>query len=643
MFKKIFFIMAFFFLYISFAFSLNVKAKDDVMIVYLNLGCDHDLVTSIEDAIIISGDVDTGEIGEYEVTYFSTITKTYFKVKYIVVNDKEYENGITSLQVGKSVEYNHNEANYILKDGDSLVISSFRYSNASLNNFNDKIACLYVYKNNIEELAITYNFYSEIIKIVKTVSGFIAVMNYEYNGYTHIKLIEYNSDGDFLRMHEVASDKNDYAKDCFYDGDYLYLVMNSSSSVQPFVSLYGGISCAMIIKIDYHLFKAIDYIAFGNDVSNDILDCLFYDNYLYVLFKPFGSGEFLKKLSGSKFIVKFDKDLTKIGSVEVDNGDGYFGASIISDCIYLFLSESSRSNQLIIDCFNLDLKRLMKASYYLNLDKNDYIYKVKGLDYKSGNLVTLSVRNSDNGNKSLYLIGIIGDRFDYEIINKKMVSILDIVVDEDICILAYEEGSINIYNYYYLILDDKMLINGKEVNSLTVYDSYEEGHLYGANEKVVKVDTGSTSFYKKIKYNCPLEASVYSGETYEKRIEINANGTKFLNEEPIEDGYIIEKDGDYLLKIYGTSGEANYIEFKVAPISNVATSDLLENDSKVDIVNIKGDNYLLTTGKIEEVTIQDDSNDSYKSDIGLGIIITIFFIGGALIIPIRKKKVGNNG
>ena len=642
MFKKIIFLfICSFLLYIG-GFLINLKAASPNKI-YLEVGCNPD-VTMIDDCIIIGGNINFNLEGSYILTYFNTKTKSSFDLEYIVVGKGvpiDYYEELVNLQYSNMEVY---ATSALTKDGVTIV-AFYYYDHSKLNSLNDKKAMISVIVGDKVKSTITYGSYSEVVKLTLSEVGFIALVNYDEKGKTHFMVKEYNLEGAFLREVTIASNTNDIAKDIFLDNKYIYLIFNSASSNAPYIARYSGVSCAFIVKIDYLSFQEVNYVSFGNNTSNNILDCLFYNDNLYIIFKPFGSGDYLKKLSGSKFIVEFNKDLVQIKYLEVDNDDGYFGVSLTSDDIIIYTATSQSSNKIKAKMISYELKKVDEVELFIY--NPDYtLGKITSNQTKINNIFVVSGRAiEDDASSILGIIKLEDGALSYQDFFIKGAKCLAINDLENVpTIYISKENTISIYHYYEVKEEDNSyLVNNDEANTTVISDTYLTNLKYGLNQKTLRLDFGNSYLYKTVDYQMPIESSIEEGEIYEIGKVIEANGDIYLGDKRIENGYKITKEGDYLLKVYGSYDVITYIEFRVEAIVNEATLSPLIRSESMKVIDLDSPLYDKTIATISDINCQSNDQNRGLSQVTLAIIIATFFIISALVIPFRKKKVGNNG
>ena len=634
MFKKItFFIFFLFLLYIG-AFSIIKTKATSGQVIYIELGCSG-YNYEIEDCIIISGEIDFDTIGEYKVTYFNKLTKIYFDILYVVTN-KNYINHFQELINISDISSSFNP-NYIISNEEVVVVASYKLDASKLNSLNDKKTMIKIYNSDSVKAMMTFSYYSEVVKMVFSKAGFIVLMRYDDNGKNHLKMVEYNLNGDYLREYDFASNAYDKPKDIIIDDNYIYLVFNSSSNTSPFISKIDGVSCAFIAKIDYYSLKEVDYISFGNSTSNEILDSFLNGDYLYILFKPFGSGDFLKKLSGSKFIVKLDQNLNIINYIETDNDDGYFGISVVNDLIYLLTATSPRANKITIKSYDLDLKKVKTSDIFINKEG----YNVSKIISDNGQ--NLFVNGKSEQDLTPCFLGVINVNLDNLIYypqfkeNYKIHSLS--IIDSDIYLYGTSDNEVIIYNYYHLEdIDNQIFLNNKIADFKIISDTFKENGLYGNNQKIIKFRFGNSFYIKKIDYYLPLESTLKSGATYEVGTKIYANGLMYLDNLVVNNGYALDKEGSYLLKIYGVAPSVTYVEFEVKRIINEANENLLVVSEDIKIVALDYEEYKTCEVSVSDISLEsEEDNDGFK-DVGIVILILLFSIIIPFIIPLNKFR-----
>ncbi|MBO7535894.1 MAG: hypothetical protein J6T34_01965, partial [Bacilli bacterium] len=361
------------------------------------------------------------------------------------------------------------------------------------------------------------------------------------------------------------------------------------------------------------------------------------DDYLYVVFKPFGSGDFLKKLSGSKFIVKLDKDLHIEKYIETDNDDGYFDINLNNDTIYLFTSASLPTNKITISAFDLDLNKGAKQELFIN--NNDYLV-TKIISYPNHSLFVNGKDKEEDTPCMLGAINIEDGEFLFHPELKTNFKINNIeVADNEIYLYGISDKDIIIYDYYYLNnKDDNLFLNNNSISGDVISDTFSENNLYGANQKIVKFRMGNSFYIKKIDYYLPLESSIMGGSAYELGTKIYANGRIYLDDLEIKNGYSIERVGTYLLKVYGTDNEVAYLEFSVKQIINEASSAPLIEVESVDITNLDYEEYKVSDLSIRDINIASMDDNNKLGDVGIILIILSASLIIAFIIPVTKIR-----
>ena len=645
MFKKIFFLfMCFFLLYIGLA-SINVFAYEiEADIIYIETGTDIDSVINLDNAVIIANNVNNNLEGEYEITYFDNITKTYFKKKVIVVKDGAYLEGITKLEKTKKLSYDEAEnakATHVLEVDNKMVVCGYRVDNKKENHLDGKKAFINFFDNGIKKKTVTYDYYSEIIKVLPSKNGFLVLANFEdYEGKIHLFIEEYTIDGYLIRDYTLIGNNEEVGKNLFLDEEFIYLILTTSSS-NIIKSLYDAASTIGVVKMNYQTFKIQNYYVFGNDHDNLVLASSFDKDNLYIVFRPFGGGTFSKKKSGSVLLIKINKDLEMVKYIELGIDSSKISVSILNNNLYIFSLEEINALRFIK--WSLDLNDLENGQMILPFEE----YIASKIISSNDNNLALVISGKNSYYEANYLLGVVSLFGEDLYFQEAIIDHLEIasINSKTNTIYGFNHNQLNVFRYTKFIeKDDNFYVNGEALDGVIIYDSYEEENIYGASRKLICIRDGNSCFLKEINYYAPLNSSVADKETYEKGIEICANGRMQLNNKIIENGYIVCDNGDYLLKIYGKNEEITYIQFSVNELVNEAINEANTSNYEINITNLELediDNTPLTINNIEKT--EEVTNGENEESIGVGIIIIAFMIIGAFLFPVKRKKVGKNG
>ena len=653
MLKKVFlFSFTVFLLYMGNAISVNAKLNIDnkeIETIYLEKGFCQEEVLNIANTSLVEGTIYYNKAGIYDLTYFDNVQKTYFSRRYYVLDGAGFKNGVNHLCTKQVLNVSQNanaQVTNCLNNGEYIIASYYILDKTKLNSLGNKKSGIAIFQNGKCIYNAVFDYYSEIIKMAFSEVGFLILINYEENQIINTSLIEYSFSGYVLKKFDIKSEDNDYGRSFFVYKDEVYIIFNSSSKIAPFITSYKNVMMAFVAKIDYYLFSLEDYICFGNNTSNEILDCLFGDEVIFIIFKPFGVGEFKKKESGSSFIVSIGLDLKMIKYLEMGSSISFYGAYIANDCLCVAHSKSSFASLIDIDKYDQELNIIEKQDCYFAND-NYNVNKLIGEKEKNDNfLVLVNGRSRIDDKQSL--IGFIYNQNDHlESISffKENYKVLNLIKDdEQITIMLSKNNVLEEVGYCYFIEgNEEYYLNNKKVELDVLYDSYEEEKTYGKSSRVRSLLSNGALFLKSESYYKDLKSSVLDGQIYEKGIMINANGKLFLNDVPIANGYIIDKDGAYLLKVYGNYDEITYIQFEVSDIALNALElvDLPKPDIKIE--DIKGNNIYEYNKLANDVNVINNDMENDDGNIGSSIIISLIIIFIFIIVPLRKKMIGKNG
>ena len=224
--------------------------------------------------------------------------------------------------------------------------------------------------------------------------------------------------------------------------------------------------------------------------------------------------------------------------------------------------------------------------------------------------------------------------------------------------------SVYIANDYFYLFSD--FSTAKEVCKLA-YIKEEDGVVYGnglicrSEREAINTDVFGTykqkithyfsdmEIYTYADYVVPIRVSIRDRSVYDRRVQLIFNGQGFLNNTPIESGFVVTEEGQYILEVRGKD-ETKYFVFEVRKLVIDENSFELEEPSvtfnKTTGINvISGNSYSdRPTSSLSLNNFSDDSsNNNYLiiMAVGLGIVLGVF-IPLERIIKKNKNKEEEN-
>lgn len=392
---------------------------------------------------------------------------------------------------------------------------------------------------------------------------------------SRILIEEYSYNGISLRKQEIMGDNDSFAKRIFKINNCYYFTGETMSKMIDgcYNDSLRSILIGRISELDFS-----DYyiISFGNGDYNTLYDCIYLKNEIFLLIHFSGKGYFLSGNTSNEFfaIVKFDEqlDMPMYYSLKRDKCDER--SRLVSDGESALLVSVVEKYKIGIGKWNMGLDKID----YLEYDLTKISDKIERIDvFYENNCLAVIATFSKNG--CLWENEIILDKQYQKIYDSGLKNMGNKKVE-----------NVNYKNYFFNILyssldtdefemisevyikkkDNRIFINGKEIiNKKTEENSTE----FGEKEVYEEYVTKDINILIKSKISAPLKTNVKNFSVYDVGLKLEFNAIGYLNGKQIENNYIINESGNYLLELYGISGEKESIYFIV---DNLTVSDIEE-------------------------------------------------------------------
>ena len=339
-------------------------------------------------------------------------------------------------------------------------------------------------------------------------------------------------------------------------------------------------------------------------------------------------------------IVSFDRSPYVLASIpsafENDN-------VIWSNNGYYLMTKYNSSN--IIDISYNDYSDNLK-SYSKSLLIENNISSIYAFSYLDKLII---IENEDNIISSFIQINIeeINNLTFYDITYK----IDNVVINENEIYLMSYNGNIYLYNFnIYHIEKDKRtkLYQGSyesEYENITLYNndiklnsenvSKLNEEYYGKYDVKTIISSNNIKIITSSYHIIPLICNIESNEIYDLHVPLIFNGTAYLNNSPIESGYIIEDVGNYQLDIYGINDLKHTIIFQVKDKCLHEKAKVLENkDDHYQYMEYNEEKTYLSNNNYDVILY--DGKESFKYAIIFVLIIS--FVGICFLIFKKRGR-----
>lgn len=619
-------------LVIVFLFVFNCKVSaSDVIVLEKGIGSTEHL--EFLDLKLVSNNVDFDNVGVYQATYYDEHLKKYHTKTVHVVLEEELMEGLVIKEEFANFQLNDD---YIIEDflikNDLTVIVGSKKSHDEIiqTEFIQNYGFIKCYLNNEILWEFVYDEYSEIKKIVETSTGFLVLSTLQNNGdFTDIILTEFNFDGSISRSKVFSGSNYEIGLDLVSKNEELFIVYYSYTKAEE-LNYRSGSRVIAISKIDKYTLDIIESKYIGNNIYTLLLDieyCDHYDNF-YILFNTNGSiGNFVYEGSyRGNFITSFNNKFEDEKFIGLSSLINPKALGIINANLYLFGEEEGTLEQRIYDN-HLNYKTT------INQDTTKF-FLVNTVMINQMNLVYTV---SSNG-ECLEVIDVNRGIYNFSLENEEYIK----SINNQLVTLKNDNGYLSICKYnlidqsktgpkeymYKSYYDQTIYINGEYISNFVSRKYDKVFGIYAINEII---DTSNLRLVFSDKYFVREVFNIEDNQIYDQGLILNFNGCGLLNDQEIDNGYLISDAGNYSLLVVG-NGITKSINFKVMDLS-------ISYDKKVNFFDEPHFNY--QTPSKDEINNNFDKAIINKSSIpSVAITVVISLVGGLLgiIIPTSRRK-----
>ena len=465
----------------------------------------------------------------------------------------------------------------------------------------------------------------------------VALGTYE-NGDVRARLLltRFNNYGNVKGRVVFDANKATFGYHILYDNHQLFIVGLTNAS--HFLIDTNNISNKIfVLRLSLNYEKEKIVFLHNGDNSN-LVDACMANGMLYIQGRLAGTGEYDTASPlpmDSIFAVSCNLDIINHKAIVRRK---FLKIACNEDGLYVFGADD-KLNDLTVEEYD----------YFLN--KRNFIYLYKDKDYSILDIVV--------GSSSLH------EPVSCSIVSKKgsdyYNSIISIDLELDVIHNEIRKGTTSstlnaIYisnGYYYLFTnmastkDVNKFINIKEIegfcyaNGIYCPCKLEEinEEIYGTYKRQVTYLYNDLNIVLYQDYEIPIKVSIKDHSVYDRKIQLTFNGIGYLNNEKIESGYIVTKEGQYVLEVRGKS-ESKFYTFEVKTLV-IAENDFSVEEPEVVINKTGGtskstasnnDGYNSTTTKVSLNNFSSTNNTNYYILIGVGILGLII----GLFIPLNR-------
>lgn len=553
--KKLFNVLILFFVLIVIG-TINLKAASTNMLkkLFVTIGS----IDTLEypGYKLLESNINYEVEGIYTATYLEDITDRVFEREIEVVSyDTLLNKGIKNINLLEEFKY---ENTAILKrtitncccvfviEDESDVILKYKYDDTTFDvrlfDKNEFGFVDLVFNNHNNKLYLVGNLYTDTLDVY---------------------LAEYSLNGNLLKEKIIKGNNVDIVKSIELSGNNIFLCGYTTSSNQDF-SHTSYLEDSFVLKLNLDTFEIIKYLNIG-EVGIDYINVSCYEEYLYVVKHYYTSGLPVVK------IYKLDDNLNIIDCNYLGTIHQVTDIGLKSDSFYVYYF-CSVHNEVLKD----DEMILYRISKDLSIKKIDTYYDptARGVDLNVVNnevsLLYTSISKEENYPTYIRTITdkVIKFTLDNRIYNKcyfNELGNLDLIYKENLKSFEYSlvySSSLG-SNFGENINPTIMCNNNKVIEDKYLSNTYFDENTYGEYTLVFyyKFDFFDLVIRKDIEVL--INTNIAEDNIYYDGLILTFKGRGYLNNNQIEDGYIINEPGLYELKVIGNNNVTTLYEFEI--------------------------------------------------------------------------------
>lgn len=627
----------------------NIKTRNELLVCEVDVGSAIDL--ALENCILISGEVDWNEIGDYVVTYFDKQEEVYFDRLIKIVSTRDLEKG---LEIYTSKLHCENEATYNTRDfleispGKYFLCGSVDYHEPiKLMEFIQEYAFLRYYENDTLVWEKIFPEYSYIVRIEKSSQGILCFMAYFEENQSDLKVLEINQSGKVLREKVISGNDYDYAEDMIVINNDIYLVASSYSTTGDIMTNYLDQRFIVLLSLDYLTLTIKNKINLGNSGYNLFRD-LEYNNYLEkltIVIEASGKEGILLTNSGGRdgvFLINLNMNLKM---------ENYYHLNLYDQFTFLYVS----GYNVFIATTSLDMKTIRGLLYTTDMRlMNSFTYSLDGkaldcrkLRQKDEKKFTIILNERSGG--TLSYLGILNYVNTVEVLFNEasdyMVQFGYKTLDNNIYLIGGNDDEIiDVINYIsikgikyntYLAEFETYNAYAYQVNREEIFTTgnLRSGNVFGKYLEKYSYDLPYVSLIVSDKYYIQEKINIINDEIYDVGIKLTFNGDGYLNDDKIDNNFVVDKEGTYSLMVVGSNARK---------IINFTVKNLCVYSEEKEVPELEISDYKLEKrASVNDPIISTENNFVIIEDssaIVFAVIIATVIIAITIFIPIKRRK-----
>lgn len=469
-------------------------------------------------------------------------------------------------------------------------------------------------------------------------------------------------DENYIYLSKVVNDKIEFTKlikqdrNCFFNN---LLIDHEGIYLSGYIYVNGYGVDIYLMKLDMSGNIICENTIGGTGIDR-VEAALLNGKYIYLSGYTTSNGGYFEGIRNKEdsFVIKVNKEflhpeLAKTHTLSFNNTIKWI--TVVENDICLLEEYSNGSNVLykikrytqnfdlvyesqIINSYTLSPKKLLSNRddiYLIAYQYNYMINKYSNRVYKIDDLGNLGIfyeyTNYDEDNTRIIDMAFINDTTNilmYDPTNfstKLFIKEIDVTINVDNASeplglnktnnLSFVNKDKSITTCLYIKTNPKLLINNFNISLSNKSKINLNNNYFGRYHDIYVYETKEViySLYEN-KYIEP-EVSINSNETYDINTKLKFNGKGTLNGVDIESGYIVDKEGEYILEILGTNNEKQKYSFSIKRLSSKETSKNTSNSIVTTNVNY--------TNNVQNdlLHISPDINDETKSIYMFGLLL----------------------
>ena len=570
--------------------------------------------------------------GLYSATYLEDITdRTFYREIEVIKEETLLNNGIKNINKLEEFEFKEKKilkrvitssCNIFILEDETNVIMRFEYDDNVINlNLFDK--------NNFGFVDLVFDNSSNKLYLVGNL----------FTSSLDVYIAEYSLNGNLLKEKVILGNNVDIVKSIIVKDTSIYLSGSTTSSNQDFThTCYQEDS--YVLKINIETFEIIKYLNLG-EIGIDYINVSSYLDNIYVVKHFYNNGIHVVK------IYKLDDNLNIIS-------DTYLGTiTLVSDIalkncdndLYYFCSVYNES-------LNNDQTVLYKVSKDLNIKKLDtYCDKFAvGVDLNIVNneISLLYTSYSKDENYPTYIRTITDKTIKFTLDNRiynncyfNELGNLDLIYNEHLksfeYSLVYSKSFGNNDNYSdvnpVIMCNNIRILENKYLSNL-----YFDPNMFGVYSLIYYYNFDFFDLVIKKDIHILSDINVECDNVYNTGLILSFKGIGYLNNLIIENGYVINKPGNYELEVMGYDNKSVVYNFEV--VDNLSTKEeekFVDYEVKLKDMDNSNSNNLIVNNNIP---INKIIQDGYQNKIWYVVIpiVTLLISISTFMFLGRKIK-----